>query len=80
MIALSALANEIQLYELSNASLHARDARTYFVGNVHVGRKTKTLLVSMSRQAVINCDADRLEFLAILIKDHFVDPIPIAIS
>ena len=80
MVALSALANEVQFDELPDTSLHARNARTYFFGNVLVGRKTKTLLVGMCRQAVINCDADRLEFLAVLIKDHFIDPVPIAIS
>lgn len=80
MIALSAFANEVQFDKLSNASLHARDARSYFVGNVLVGRKTKTLLVGMSRQAVINCDADWFDLDPIFIEDYFVDPIPIAIS
>ncbi len=80
MVALSALANDPQFDELPDASLHARNARTYFVGNVLVGRKTKTLLVGMCCQAIINCDANWLESLAVLVKEYFVDPIPIAIS
>ena len=43
-------------------------------------RKTKTLLISMRRQAVINRDADWFESIAVLIKKYFADPIPIAIS
>ncbi len=34
----------------------------------------------MCRQAVINCDADRLESVTVLIEKHFADPVPIAIS
>ena len=80
MIALSALADDLQFDEFSDASLHAGDARPDFLGNVPMRRKTKTLLVSMCRQAVINCDADRFESVAVLIEKHFADPVPIAIS
>lgn len=80
MIAFSALADDLQFYKFPNASLHARNARPDFLSNVAVGRKTKTLLVGMRRQAVINCDADRLESVAVLIEKHFADPVPIAIS
>ena len=80
MISLSALADDLQFDELPDSSLDARDACADFLGNVPVGRKTKTLLISMCRQAVINCDADGLEPVAVLIEECFADPVPVAIS
>jgi len=44
-----------------------------------VGRKTKTLLVSVFSQAVVNGNADRFDLAAVLIEQDFTDPIPIAI-
>lgn len=80
MISLAALADDLQFDEFPDSSLDARDARTDFLGNVAVGRKTKTLLISMRRQAVINCNADGLELVAVLIEECFADPVPVAIS
>ncbi len=80
MIATAALTDDPEFDEITDSSLDTRNTCAYFVGNVLVRWKTKTLLVSMCRQAVVNRDADWFEFVAIFIKKHFANPIPIAIS
>jgi len=70
VIASSALSNNLKLDELSDTSLHARDARTDLVGNGLVRWKTKTLLVRMLCQAVINSDADWTYSASVFIEKY----------
>ncbi|OPZ23833.1 MAG: hypothetical protein BWZ03_00375 [bacterium ADurb.BinA186] len=43
-------------------------------------RKTKTLLVGVLSEAIINSNTDRFDFASVLIEKYFTDPKPIAIS
>ena len=80
MVASSALSDDLQFDELPDTSLHARDARTDLVGNGLVRWKTKTLLVRMLRQAVINSDADWTYGASVFIEKYLADPIPVTFA
>ena len=80
MIASSALSDDLQFDELPVASLHARDACADLIGDGLVGRKTKTLLVRMLCQTVINSDADWTYRASVFIKKYLADPIPVTLT
>jgi hypothetical protein len=42
--------------------------------------KTKTLLIGVFSEAIINSNTDRFDFASILIEKYFANPEPIAIS
>jgi hypothetical protein len=42
--------------------------------------KTKTLLIGVFSEAIINSNADRFDSASILIEQYFANPEPIAIS
>ncbi|KKU78064.1 MAG: hypothetical protein UY03_C0004G0005 [Parcubacteria group bacterium GW2011_GWA2_47_64] len=69
-----------KLDHLADTSLHAGNTRSNPVSNKLVRWKTKTLLIGVFSEAIINSNADRFDFASILIEQYFTNPEPIAIS
>ena len=77
---LAFLVYQPKLDHLADTSLHARNARANSVSDKLMRWKTKTLLIGVFSEAIINSNADRFDSASILIEQYFADPEPIAIS